>query len=145
MIERWLIQPHVGEWWGDPHSEIALMDRDIENENVHLLVVELLGRPFAYMQDYAIDAWPMPQYGDLPRGTRAIDTFLGDPAYKGQGHVSGYLDKRVRQLRERFPMVAADPSPKNLTAVQAYSKAGFHNRRLAPRKDGNLVQVMTRL
>jgi len=142
IFKAWLDQPHMGGWWGDGATEARLLQDDWDTGVVDMRIVETGGTPFAYVQDYDAHHWPVPQYADLPAGARALDTFLGDPAYLGQGHGSGYLRARATRLRRDYPLVAVDPAPANLRAVAAYARAGFTPHRITPSEDGTPVQVM---
>ena len=89
-------------------------------------IVSLSGRPFAHAQDYDAQSWPQPHLSDLPKGSRAIDSFIGRPSMVGRGHGQAYL----RLLAERLcvdgaPLVAIDPAEGNLRAQRAYERAGF--------------------
>ena len=144
MVRGWLKQPHVAAWWGNAKTELALFDRDLDGGATDMRIVELNGHPFAYVQDYDAHDPEMPHYADLPREARGLDTFLGDPAYLGQGHGTRYLAQRARQLLEAgAPMVAVDPSPRNTRAIAAYGRAGFRPRTVAADAAGVPVQVMT--
>ena len=146
-MRGWLAQPHVRAWWGDPEAEIALIDQDMEGHlagtgPTDMRIVHHDGQPFAYVQDYPAHHWDMPHYAGFPPGTRAMDTFLGDPAYLGRGHAACYLHQRATDLRRRFPAVVIDPSPTNERAQRAYRRAGFAARFTAPNEDGAPVVVM---
>lgn len=84
----------------------------------------------------------MPLCAAFPPGTRAMDTFPGDPALHGRGHAACYLHQRAANLRSRHPAVEIDPSPANERAVRAYRRAGFRDRFTAPCEDGDPVIVM---
>jgi len=106
-------------------------------------IVHHAGRPFAYVQDYPAHHWEMPHYADFPEGTRAVDTFLGEPAMLGQGHAAGYLRARAEALLAAgAPGVVIDPSPDNARAVRAYRAAGFRGEQIRPCEDGSPVIVM---
>ena len=145
MICDWLTEPHIGGWWGDGETETALMTADLEADPVptDMRIVELDGAPFAYVQDYDVHHFDMPHYASLPPQSRATDTFLGDPAYLGQGHAVGYLSQRLSDLRRRYPLVAVDPDMQNKHAIHTYARAGLRRRWTAPNEDGTLVAVMT--
>ena len=127
---------------GDPDTEIALIEEDIDQGPTDMRIVALDGHPFAFVQDYPADHWPMPHYSDFPKGTRAMDTFLGDPEYLGKGHASAYLRQRASQLKSGSARVVIDPSPDNERAVKAYRKAGFVGESVVPCEDGTPVIVM---
>ena len=143
LLRGWLAQPHVRAWLGDPDAEIALIDEDIEGGPTDMRLVALTDRPFAYVQDYPAHHWDMPHYAPFPPGARGVDTFLGDPAYLGQGHAPRYLRQRCRDLLAAgATAVVIDPSPDNERAVRAYRRAGFVPRGVAPCEDGDPVLVM---
>ncbi|RVT85838.1 GNAT family N-acetyltransferase [Rhodobacteraceae bacterium CCMM004] len=143
MFKAWLDAPHIDGWWADGGTEARLVEEDMGGDTVDMRIVELEGAPFAYIQDYDAHAFDAPQYADLPPGSRAIDTFLGDPAYLGRGHGAGYVGQRIRALRRRHPLVCTDPDPANARAIAAYRAAGFRPHRVCPCEDGDPVQVMT--
>lgn len=143
VLRGWLAEPHIGGWWGPPDEEMALIEEDIDDGPTDMRIVALKGHPFAYVQDYPAHHWPMQHYADFPPGTRALNTFLGDPAYLGKGHASGYLRQRAQDLLAAgYPKVVIDPDPANIRAVRAYRAAGFTGDRILPCEDGEPVIVM---
>lgn len=147
LLRRWLAEPHVRAWWGDPEEEIAMIDEDIDAMGqggpTDMRIVRHEGRPFAYVQDYLAHHWEMPHYRDFPEGTRAVDTFLGEPAMLGRGHAARYLRQRAGELLAAgAPAVVIDPDPANERAVRAYRRAGFQGDRIVPCEDGDPVIVM---
>jgi aminoglycoside 6'-N-acetyltransferase len=126
MISRWLAEPHVAEWWGDPEQglrEIADAITDIATEP---LIVEWDGRPFAYLQTYDPHLEDGHPYQDQPTGTLGMDISIGPPEFLGKGHGSGAIAAFIEQLfSEGVPRVIIDPHPDNARAIRAYEKAGF--------------------
>ena len=145
LVRRWLDAPHVKAWWPDAERHIAMMLDDLNSPGVDMNIVSLIDHPFAFVVDYNANAYGQPQYADLPPGARAMDSFVGDSAFMGQGHASGYLSARVRDLRMKHSMIAVAPNTKDIHAINIYNQAGFKKRRLANARDGSLVQVMTHL
>ncbi|MCK0095509.1 acetyltransferase [Yoonia sp. F2084L] len=145
LMRRWLDTAHVKVWWPDADKQLALMQQDMNKSSIDMWVVSLINQPFAYIHDHDARAFDMPQYADLPQGTRVMATFVGDTNFMGQGHSAGYIDARVRDMRLRYPMVAVGPNTTDTRAISIYRQAGFMNRRLASTRDGRLVQVMTHL
>ncbi|SEN22965.1 aminoglycoside 6'-N-acetyltransferase [Loktanella fryxellensis] len=142
MFRHWLDQPHMGGWWADGATEARLIEEDLGRALVDIRIVELDGTPFAYIQDYNAHAFGAPQFAGFDAAARAIDTFLGDSAFLGQGHGAGLIAARVAELRRSCPLVLTDPDPANLRAIAAYTRAGFRTDRVVPREDGDPVQVM---
>jgi aminoglycoside 6'-N-acetyltransferase len=145
LLRRWLGLTHVRRWWGDPETELAMIAGDLDREPTDMRIVTLDDRPIAYVQDYPAHHWPMPHYAHLPAGTRALDTFLGEPALLGCGHGRGYLRARVADLLAAgASMVVVDPDPRNVAAVAAYRAAGFAGADMpVPSEDGEFVLVLT--
>lgn len=143
LMRHWLAMPHVRVWWGDVERNIALMAQDMHNPEINMQVVALVDRPFAYLHHHDVRAFAMPEFADLSMGTRAMNTFVGDPDYLGQGHAAGFISTCIQGLRMNYPMVAAAPLTNDARQIGIYEQAGFRKRRLAPTRNGSLVQVMT--
>jgi aminoglycoside 6'-N-acetyltransferase len=145
LMRRWLDTAHIKAWWPDAENQIALMQQDMHNTNIDMRVVNLIDHAFAYVHDHDARIFNMPQFSDLPPGTRVMATFVGDTNFLGQGHSAGYIQARVRDLRLKYPMVAVGPNTTDTRAISIFRQAGFMNRRLASTRSGRLVQVMTHL
>jgi len=134
MVRRWLDTPAARRWWGEPELEAGLLDEDLDEPAMAMLIVAHDGTPFAFAQHYGVHTWPVPQFAHLPRGSRAIDTFIGDPAMIGIGHGSTYVRLLAEYLIGRgVPTIAIDPAIANYRARRAYARAGFVARRAANR------------
>jgi aminoglycoside 6'-N-acetyltransferase len=126
MIAGWLAEPHVAEWWDDPETEIAGIRQHIDSISVEPLIVELDGKPIAYLQSYDPHLEDDHPYADQPFGTLGIDLSIGRPELVGLGHGSAIVRQFVEQLfEEGVPRVIIDPNPANGRAIRAYEKAGF--------------------
>lgn len=126
MIAGWLAEPHVAEWWDDPETEIAGIREHIDSISVEPLIVELDGKPIAYLQSYDPHLEDDHPYADQPFGTLGIDLSIGRPELIGLGHGSAIVRQFVEQLfDEGVPRVIIDPDPANVRAIRAYEKAGF--------------------
>ncbi|MER9524707.1 acetyltransferase [Mesorhizobium sp. M0292] len=126
MIAAWLAEPHVAEWWDDPETEIAGISEHIDSISVEPLIVELDGRPIAYLQSYDPHLEDGHPYADQPFGTLGIDLSIGVPDLIGKGHGSAIVRQFAEQLfEEGAPRVIIDPHPDNGRAIRAYEKAGF--------------------
>ena len=123
---RWLHTPEVARWWGNPSDQFELLRDDLNEPRMTTRIVSFNGRPFAYAQDYEAHAWPQPHLVYLPRGSRAIDSFIGWASMIGRGHGQAYLRLLAERLcAEGAPLVAIDPAIDNVRAQRAYAKAGF--------------------
>ena len=143
MLRGWLESAETRRWWGDPAFELALIEEDLANPLMRMRIVSTDGRPFAYVQDHDIGAWPQDHLARLPAGTRAVDTFIGEPDLVGKGHGAAYMRLIARQLiAEGAPCVVVDPDPDNLRARHAYARAGFGRGRLVETPEGMAVLMV---
>ena len=137
LVLHWLKQSHVVQWWGDTHEQFELVSGDLEVEAMDQYIVATGGRPFAYIQCYDLEAWPEHGLGGHPKGTRAIDQFIGEPDMVDRGHGSGFIRAFIeRILADGAPRVVTDPDPENARAVRAYEKAGFEKVHLVDTPEG---------
>ncbi|MCR5857267.1 GNAT family N-acetyltransferase [Mesorhizobium sp. J428] len=126
LLGTWLRQPHVVEWWGDPDKGIAEIRQAMEEVSVEPLIVELNGRPVAYLQSYDPHMEDDHPYQDQPFGTLGIDISIGEADLLGKGHGSAIVAQFAEQLfEEGAPRLIIDPEPTNARAIRAYEKAGF--------------------
>jgi aminoglycoside 6'-N-acetyltransferase len=136
LIRRWLAEPHVREWWGDPDEQFALVAGDLDEPAMDQFIVLADGRAFGYLQCYSLTAWNT-GLGPQPEGTRGIDQFIGESDMIERGHGSAFIRAFVdEKLRHGLPRMVTDPDPLNLRAVRAYEKAGFAGDHMVDTPDG---------
>src|SRR5690606_45616 len=126
LLRRWLGEPHVEEWWGDPEKGIDEIRQAMDEISVEPLIVELDGKAIAYLQSY--DPHLEDDHPDRAQRVEALglDIPIGDPEMVGKGHGSAIIRQFCRQLfEEGAPRRVIDPDPRNVRAIQAYAKAGF--------------------
>ena len=77
LLRRWLAEPHVVQWWGDPSEQYDLVSGDLNEPAMDQFIVATQGplgsEPFGYLQCYDLRAWSDAGLGPQPDGTRAID------------------------------------------------------------------------
>lgn len=123
LLQAWRREPHVAEWWDGSTSYTA---DDLRDARLAMRIVEADAKPFAFMQDYDVHGWEGHHFAYLPRGSRGMDQFIGDPAMVGCGHGSAFIAQRMGELfAAGAPILAVDPHPNNARAVAAYQKIGF--------------------
>jgi aminoglycoside 6'-N-acetyltransferase len=143
MVRRWLAEPHVVQWWGDTAEQFALVSGDLAHPGMDQLIVVTAGRPFGYLQCYDLMTWPDEAFGTQPRGTRAIDQFIGEPDMVDHGHGSAFIRTFVDGLLATgTPRVLTDPDPANARAIRAYEKAGFRGERVVRTLDGSALLMV---
>ena len=137
LVRRWLAEPHVVQWWGDPDEQFELVSSDLADPAMEQFIVTTGDDPFGYLQCYDLRAWPTAAFGPQPDGTRGIDQFIGDPDMIDRGHGSGFIRSFVDELlRNGIPRVITDPDPENSRAIRACEKAGFSGDRIVDTSDG---------
>jgi aminoglycoside 6'-N-acetyltransferase len=145
LIRRWLAEPHVSAWWGDPNEQFELIREDLDQPAIDQFIVASEDRLFGYIQSYDPAACPVQPFGTQPARTRGIDQFIGEPDMIARGHGSAFIRTFItRLLADGTPRVLTDPAPANTRAVHAYRKAGFQPDRLVDTPDGlALLMVCT--
>lgn len=123
LLKQWQSRPHVAQWWDD---EDWLDEEDLKDDRVARWIVGQQGKQIAYMQDYTVHGWDNHPFFHLPKGSRGIDQFIGEPDMIGQGHGTAFINERMHALFDAgAPAIATDPHPENKRAIAAYQKAGF--------------------
>jgi aminoglycoside 6'-N-acetyltransferase len=143
LVRRWLAEPHVAQWWGEPHEQFDLVSDDLEQPAMDQFIVVRDERPFAYLQCYDPAAWDNGGFGVQPAGTRGIDQFIGEADMLDRGHGSALIRDFInRLLMAGTPRVVTDPDPANARAIRAYEKAGFRKDRLVDTPDGKALLMV---
>jgi aminoglycoside 6'-N-acetyltransferase len=126
LLKRWLSSPHWQEWWGDPEVELTQIIGNLESDSVEPMIVELDGKPIAYVQTYDPHLEDDHPYQDQPFGTIGIDISIGEASDLNKGFGAAILKALSGLLfEEGAPRLIIDPDPSNAAAIKAYSKAGF--------------------
>ncbi|WP_421723330.1 GNAT family N-acetyltransferase [Bauldia sp.] len=123
LLMDWRSRPHIRRWWdaGEPYDQ-----DEIDDPRVARWIVALDGRPFAFMQDYAVHGWEEHHFAHLPEGSRGIDQYIGEPEMIGRGHGSAFIANRMKDMFDAgAPVIATDPHPDNARAIAVYEKLGF--------------------
>jgi aminoglycoside 6'-N-acetyltransferase len=138
LLKRWLAEPHVRAWWGDPDEEIEKILAGRPREQVDGYVVTVEGAPVGYVQSWrASEFEEEPWQRDLPAGIVGIDIFIGEPAATGKGLGPAIVRAFAgRLLAEGAQSLVIDPDRRNARAIRAYQKAGFVPFAEYPEKDG---------
>jgi aminoglycoside 6'-N-acetyltransferase len=126
LLKSWLSQPHIRQWWGEAEQELKDILDNIDSISVEPMIVELNGKPVAYVQTYDPHLEDDHPYQDQRMGTIGIDISIGDEALINKGHGAAILCSLAELLfEEGVPRLIIDPDPANVMAIKAYEKAGF--------------------
>lgn len=134
LLEEWLNQPHMQEWWGDPVHELNVIRDMIEGRDTtqpYIFYVD--NRPAGYIQvwfvgDHQNAEWleNHPWLAALPANAIGVDLSIGEADLLSCGIGSAALQKFTESLRsEGYDTIVIDPDRNNIRAVRAYHKAGF--------------------
>ena len=141
LVRRWLLEPHVAEWWHDPET-FEFVSGDLDHPDMAQFIVTLDARPFGYLQCYHMSEWDS-GFGPQPAGTRGIDQFIGEADMMGRGHGSAFVRAFIEALlKNGIPRIVLDPKPTNSRAIRAYEKAGFVRDRLVDTPDGEALLMV---
>ncbi len=126
LVARWLAEPHVRQWRGDPGVQIAYIQAALDNDAFEPMIAEHQGKAFAYVEacdPHLEDGHP---FEDQPTGTLFIDFFIGEPAMLRQGHGAGLLACLSQMyFEEGTPRLVAIPDARNTSAISTCRNAGF--------------------
>lgn len=127
LIRAWLAAPAVRRWWGEPADAMTGIREIIRSDWAEAIVADDFGRPFAYLQWYAVAAEPSGFWRDMPAGTWGMDVLIGDPAKLDRGHGTDLVGQAAGTLlaRPAVSRVVVDPDPGNARAIRCFEKAGF--------------------
>ncbi|MEI6136582.1 MAG: GNAT family protein [Chloroflexota bacterium] len=123
-LMRWLHEPEVREFWGDPEETIEELREEYLEPNVYpcwSFVIELAGRGVGLIQ-YS-HRYPDPDYA----WDAGIDILIGEPDARGHGAGIEAIRVLLRYLFEekRLHRVTIDPEVGNVRGVHVYERAGF--------------------
>ncbi len=130
LLEAWLGQPHVREWWGDQLDELPeLAERSADSH----AVIYANGVPAGYV------CWGRLSPADLSSAGLAalsgslidIDILIGEPHLTGRGIGPRALQLLLLQLRTNTAArwAGVGTSRSNRRALAAFEKAGFRRFR----------------
>lgn len=134
LLARWLAEPHLREWWGDPETELSYICDMIEGrDTTRPFVFSVDGEPVGYIQYWFVGhhqnaSWleDHPWLGELPSDSIGVDLSIGVAERLSQGIGPAVLRAFVSRLKAQgHSTIIIDPDPMNLRAIRAYEAAGF--------------------
>ncbi|MGL4490164.1 MAG: GNAT family N-acetyltransferase [Rhizobiaceae bacterium] len=126
LLKRWIASPHWQDWWDEPDMAVAEIMEHLESDSVEPMIVELDGKPVAYVQTYDPHMEDGHPYQDQPFGTLGIDISIGEETDLNKGLGTEILQALTEILfEEGATRLIIDPDPDNKRAIRSYEKAGF--------------------
>ena len=151
-LQRWLAEPHVSRWWGEPPDAGDIEDKYgplIDRTDPTLVfVVTLDDLPIGMIQTYRLSDNPGYEAAVGVEDAAGVDLFIGDPDLVGIGLGTEILRVFVERIGwPTYPEARrymAGPSIENSRSRRAFEKAGVlprshrrHSRRARARmRDG---------
>jgi aminoglycoside 6'-N-acetyltransferase len=144
LLKHWDEQPHV--WGGDEHDDWGW---DTELGRVtdwrEQLIAEVDGVPIGFVQIIDPAREDSHYWGDIAADLRAIDIWIGHPAYLGQGHGTAMMRLALQRCfaPAQVSAVLIDPLQRNADAQRFYRRLGFAE--VGPRRFGEDDCLVMRL
>ncbi len=144
LLHRWLNTPHVAKFWDGAVSMsevIGKYDHKIHLNTERAYFVkqqqDFIGYISVYIANKVGGAW----WEEEEDGTLGVDLLIGEESLLGKGLGASYLVVFTDWLLEQkgVKKIITDPSPKNLSAIKSYQKAGFVNAGLITTPDGEAM------
>ena len=93
LLRKWLGEPHMQEWWGEPDEELGFIRDMVEGrDTTRPFLIALDGTPVGYVQYWFIGhhqnaEWiaDHPWLAELPSDTVGVDLSIGDAGQLSQG------------------------------------------------------------
>lgn len=141
------------EWEGRPQLLESGIDEDWEWEKElprkpdwrAQLIAELDGRAIGFVQIIDPAREETHYWGDIDSGLRAIDIWIGEAEYLGQGHGSEMMRQALARCfaADEVDAVLIDPLASNKRAQRFYRRLGFVD--VGPRRLGGVDCLIMRL
>ena len=135
LLRQWMKKPHWRRWWGDPDTELAMIQAMVDGEDTtRPYIFSIEGEAIGYIQYWIVadskkDPTLMaanPWLAWVPEDAIGIDLSIGEAHHLSKGIGSRALRDFAEMLAGRgHANMIIDPDPMNMRAIHAYKKAGF--------------------
>lgn len=133
VLQRWLAEAHVEQWWRLPFSESGIEahfgPRVDRHEPTFVYIVEIDQRPLGLAQWYRWADYP--EHGarlGVGKHDAGIDLAIGEPDYLGRGLGPAIIRTFLADCvwaSDDVTACVADPEVANRRSIRAFEKAGF--------------------
>lgn len=125
LVEEWLNEKHVAQWWGDPMVRLEQFDQTPASGH---RIIACDGVPIGYVRWEQVDPMTLAQAGlsDIPEDAIDMDIFIGDASMCGLGLGPKALRLAFHHLGAftNAPLVGLCTSVQNTRAQAAFAAAG---------------------
>ncbi len=153
LLQRWLAEPHVREWWHDDLDakkiEAKYGPRVDGTEPTHVYIILQNMNPIGLIQWYLWSDYP-DHAGQLgaDRTAAGLDLAIGEKESLGKGIGSSVIREFVRKIiftESLATTVITDPEEQNLRSLRAFEKAGFLPMRKTQLRDESFKRLVVSL
>lgn len=126
LLQRWDEDPDVLA--SDPNDDWHWEDELVRTPSWReQLVAEADGVPIGFVQIIDPRHEESHYWGEVPEGLRAIDIWIGEPDYRGQGIGSEVMRLAIARCfaAPEVTAIIIDPLVSNTRAIQFYERLGF--------------------
>jgi len=133
LLQKWLSEPHVEEWWHQPLDHFGVEDKygpRVDGiEPTYLFVILFNEKPAGWIQWYKWTDYPdhAAQLG-AELTAAGIDLAIGEKELLGNGLGTAVIIEFLNRIIFADPGITAivtDPEEKNFRSLRAFEKAGF--------------------
>jgi RimJ/RimL family protein N-acetyltransferase len=127
LLQTWLHQDHVREYFGDPGIWLSEITENMYSDWIFYFIVYMDQVPFGFVQYYETCKAPEGIWSFEPEGTAGIDYMIGDVNYLRKNYGTQIVNKLVDYIRkqQKFQYIIADPIIENNASVLVLVKNGF--------------------
>lgn len=128
LLLKWLGTPHVKAWYDQEitHTEKSITEKYssyVNNSKISSFIIYVEDKPVGYIQTYnAYDFLKGKPLANLPQSLGAIDFYIGEEGYLGQG-IGAKILKAFDY--KKFDYILVDPDKDNIAAIKTYERCGF--------------------
>ncbi|HET8570082.1 MAG TPA: GNAT family N-acetyltransferase [Candidatus Limnocylindria bacterium] len=136
LLERWLLLPHVREWWDDtpgaPYPDLSGYEAALRGEDpTDNFLILADGRPVGFIESYVIQDDPeYARHVGVEERAAGVDLYIAEADMLHRGHGAPILRRFLRDVvfpRYGVGLCVIGPATANAAAIRAYEKAGFRH------------------